>query len=127
MFFKATLAAGLVAAALAVAPQAASANTSINIGINGGWGHSGYRCGWANHWCNYPPYGYRPGPVYYGGPIYAPGPARLGCSAGARIVWNHGFNNVQALSCGGPVLVYDATRNGRHWTVRINPWNGRIL
>ena len=23
--------------------------------------------------------------------------------------------------------IYDATRSGRHWTVRVNPWTGGVM
>jgi hypothetical protein len=118
MFKKGLAAAGFLAAALAAAPQTASAGTTVNVGVGGGWG---YRCGYYNHWCGHPyGWGYHP----YG--WYAPGPGRLSCAQAARIVWNHGFSHVVPVRCGGPWDIYDATRGGRHWRVRVNVWNGRI-
>jgi hypothetical protein len=120
MFKKGLLAAGLMVAAVASAPQPASAGTSVNvgIGIGGGWG--GYRCGWFNNWCGHP-YGWQP---VYAGP---PPATRLTCREGARVVWNHGFNNVMPVSCTWSAFIYDATRQGHHWRVRVNPWNGRVF
>lgn len=132
MIFKSAVAAGLLAAAVAVAPQAASAKTTINVGIGAGGGWApGYQCNWANNWCHPRP-GWNPGPGYYynPGPVmsYGPPPARrMSCATGARVIWNHGYNNVHALSCGRDVLVYDATRYGRHWRLRINAWTGRMI
>lgn len=109
MLKKALVAAGLVLAVVAAAPQQASAKTTVNIGIGVG---GGYACGPYNNWC--------------GRPWVGPRPGRLSCKQGARIVWNHGFNRVMPLSCGWKVYVYDATRGGRHWRVKVNPWNGRM-
>ena len=141
MLAKFKLAAGVLAAFVALAPLPASAKTTVHVGVGfgGGWGYPGWgyghrcwnwaygRCGWGyrpyyppvvNYYYNpYPDYGYPPPPPAY----------RVSCNAAKSIVYHSGYGHVSVVDCGGKYHVFNATRNGHYYRLRVNSWNGGLV
>ena len=143
MFAKFKLAAAVLAAALAFVPLSASAKTTVHVGIGGGWGYPGWghggqcwnthygRCGWGYY--HYRPYYYRPYVNYYYNPYpaygYPPPVAayRVSCGAAKSIVYRSGYGHVSVVDCGGKYHVFNATRHGHYYRLRVSAWNGGLV
>jgi hypothetical protein len=142
MFAKFKLVAGVLAAVVALAPLPASAKTTVHVGIGvGGWGYPGWgyghrcwntpynRCGWGYYHYRpyYPPvvnYYYNPYPAYGYPP---PSAYRVSCGAAKSIVYRSGYGHVAVVDCGGKYHVFNATRNGHYFRLRVNAWNGGLV
>lgn len=112
MTIKKTLAAAVLAAAtLAAASSGANAgkvNFHFSIGMpNGGAIHFGNVGG------------------------YHPGPTKLSCWKGRKVVKNYGYKWVKKIECQGPVYTYKARKKiggvFHKFRVRVNAWNGNIV
>ncbi len=136
MNIKTLIATAAIAASAAFA-AAPAAKADPNFGFSIGFGdfghgqddmfrhrrHHGFGHGYGNGFGN----GYHDGFGYGVYPTPAPVPVyAIGCGAGANIVRNAGFRNVQAVNCAGGFYTYQAWQRGGWFRVSVNT-TGRIV
>jgi hypothetical protein len=114
MITKSLIAAGAVIASLATFAPVQQAEAKVHIDVGVGLGVGGFYPGYPGYGYGYG-YGYAPvvDPYYGGG--YG-----ISCGKGRKIVKWAGFYNVNPMSCGGPVFIYEAWKAGNPYKVKVN-------
>ena len=128
MEFKKMAAAGALALSLflplSAASTPASAGTDVFIGVgvgNGCWNGPFYNCGYGRPY--YRPYARYP--RHYDYDRYRPG--KLSCGQARQDLRDRGYRSIKTNDCRGTQYSFRAVKNGRHYLVRINALNGRII
>jgi hypothetical protein len=135
MFVKSILATAAIATTLALgAATSAQADPNVNFSFGVGFGYPVYDAG-------YPSYDEGPDPFFeprfrprhrrhHDWNDFPPPPPRvtygINCGQGRNILRQHGFHNVQAYRCQGPVYGYQAWKQGEFYRVSVN-FRGQVV